>query len=80
MQVYGNLHIALEQKRVRALRQIRGSPVPAQDRASQDPPRVLILGPDDSGKTSLAKILVNYAVRAGQNWTPFLANVDPSEV
>ncbi|KAF9053057.1 Pre-mRNA cleavage complex II protein Clp1-domain-containing protein [Panaeolus papilionaceus] len=79
MQVYGNLHIALEQKRVRALRQIRGSPVPAQDRASQDPPRVLILGPDDSGKTSLAKILVNYAVRAGQNWTPFLANVDPSE-
>jgi len=80
MQVYANLHIALEQMRVRALRQIRGSPVPAHDRAKQDPPRVLVLGPEHSGKTTICKILTNYAARAGQGWAPFLVNVDPTDV
>jgi polyribonucleotide 5'-hydroxyl-kinase len=81
MRVYANLHIALEQMRVRALRQIRGSPVPPEESASKsDPPRVLILGPDHSGKSTICKILTNYAVRAGQGWSPFFVNVDPSEV
>ncbi|PPQ93281.1 hypothetical protein CVT25_015279 [Psilocybe cyanescens] len=79
MRTYANLHIALEQMRVRALRQIRGSPVPSHDTSKSDPPRVLVLGPEHSGKTTVCKILTNYAVRSGQGWSPFLVNVDPSE-
>ncbi|KAL0066482.1 Cleavage polyadenylation factor subunit clp1 [Marasmius tenuissimus] len=82
MAVYGNLHIALEQMRVRALAKHRGSPEP-EGRPSPnlpaEPPRVLVLGPDNAGKTTLCKILINYAVRAGQAWSPILVNVDPSE-
>jgi polyribonucleotide 5'-hydroxyl-kinase len=80
MRVYANLHIALEQMRVRALREIRGSPVPPGETADSDPPKVLVLGPEHSGKTTICKVLTNYAVRAGQSWSPFLVNVDPSEV
>lgn len=80
MRAYANLHIALEQMRVRALRQIRGSPAPPGDTFRSEPPRILVVGPDHSGKTTVCKILTNYAVRAGQSWTPFLVNVDPSEV
>lgn len=80
MRTYGKLHIALEQMRVRALSEIRGSPVPHQDKTRSDPPRVLVLGPEHSGKTTVCKILTNYAVRGGQGWTPFLVNVDPSTV
>ncbi|KAG6832055.1 Cleavage polyadenylation factor subunit clp1 [Tricholoma furcatifolium] len=80
MVAYANLHIAFEQMRVRAFRVLHGSPPRGDDpSAITDPPRVLILGPENSGKTTLSKILVNYAVRAGQDWTPLLVNVDPSE-
>ncbi|KAJ3780149.1 Pre-mRNA cleavage complex II protein Clp1-domain-containing protein [Lentinula aff. detonsa] len=88
MSAYGNLHIAFEQMRVKALAKLHGSPVPeyahpAQSKTQSDfsaePPRVLILGPENSGKTTICKILVNYAVRAGQGWSPILANVDPNE-
>lgn len=37
-------------------------------------PRVFVVGPTDSGKSTLCKILVNYAVRAG--FTPLLADLD----
>jgi polyribonucleotide 5'-hydroxyl-kinase len=81
MAAYANLHIAFEQMRVRALRAIHGSPVSEEDaNANSEPPRVLILGPENSGKTTVCKILTNYAVRAGQEWSPLLVNVDPSEV
>lgn len=83
MRIYANLHLALEQMRVRALRAIRGSPVPpgsGPQEARTEPPRVLVVGPEHAGKTTLCKLLVNYAVRTGQGWTPFLVNVDPSEV
>lgn len=84
MSAYGNVHIALEQMRVRALSKIRGSPLPpGQDNVDPkltEPPRLLILGPENAGKTTVAKILANYTVRAGQGWSPLLANVDPSEV
>ncbi|KAJ7286129.1 hypothetical protein C8J57DRAFT_1286803 [Mycena rebaudengoi] len=80
MAAYANLHIAFEQMRVRALRDLRGSPVPEYERETRtDPPRVLILGPENSGKTTVCKILINYAVRAGQGWSPLLVNADPSE-
>ncbi|KAF9014076.1 Pre-mRNA cleavage complex II protein Clp1-domain-containing protein [Cyathus striatus] len=80
MAAYGNVHIAFEQMRVRALRDVHGSPIRSDDpNAATEPPRVLVLGPENSGKTSVCKILANYAVRAGQGWTPLLVNVDPSE-
>ncbi|KAF8912084.1 Pre-mRNA cleavage complex II protein Clp1-domain-containing protein [Gymnopilus junonius] len=79
MRAYANLHFALEQMRVRALRQIRGSPAPPGDTSKSEPPRILVVGPDHSGKTTVCKILTNYAVRAGQGWSPFIVNVDPSE-
>lgn len=81
MAAYANLHIAFEQMRVRALRVLHGSPVPdGESDVNSEPPRVLVLGPENSGKTTVCKILVNYAVRAGQGWSPLLVNVDPSEV
>jgi hypothetical protein len=81
MAAYANLHIAFEQMRVRALRAVHGSPDSEDDSsANTDPPRVLVLGPENSGKTTVCKILTNYAVRAGQDWSPLLVNVDPSDV
>ncbi|KAK7037986.1 mRNA cleavage and polyadenylation factor CLP1 [Favolaschia claudopus] len=80
MAAYANLHIAFEQMRVRALRDLRGSPVPDYERDKPtNPPRVLVLGPENSGKTTVCKLLINYAVRAGQGWAPLLINTDPSE-
>ncbi|KAJ7685464.1 Pre-mRNA cleavage complex II protein Clp1-domain-containing protein [Mycena polygramma] len=80
MAAYANLHIAFEQMRVRALRDLRGSPVPEYEREKpKDPPRVLVLGPENSGKTTVCKLLINYAVRAGQGWSPLLVNTDPAE-
>lgn len=81
MSAYANLHVAFEQMRVRALSAVRGSPISDEEAdANPEPPRVLVLGPENSGKTTVCKILTNYAVRAGQNWSPLLVNVDPSEV
>ncbi|KZT09713.1 uncharacterized protein LAESUDRAFT_810681 [Laetiporus sulphureus 93-53] len=83
MNVYANVHLALEQMRVRALCVAHGSPPPSDDEGGPasipEPPRVLILGPENSGKTTVSKILVNYATRAGQGWKPMLVNVDPGE-
>lgn len=83
MSAYANLHIALEQMRVKALREVHGSPMDnSEDRdgSPPDPPRVMIIGPENSGKTTVAKTLINYATRMGQGWSPLLVNVDPSEV
>jgi polyribonucleotide 5'-hydroxyl-kinase len=62
---YANLHFALESMRQEA----QGS--------GKDGPRVLLLGPDDAGKTSLAKILTAYATKAGRQ--PMVVNLDPTE-
>ena len=80
MRTYANLHVALEQMRVSALCHIRGISVPPREKSNWEPPRVLVVGPEHSGKTTVCKILTNYAARAGQNWSPFFVNVDPSEV
>jgi len=82
MVAYGNVHLALEQLRVRAACKLHGSPTfenPNQE-TSAEPPRVLVLGPEHSGKTTVSKLLVNYCTRVGQGWAPVLVNVDPSEV
>lgn len=81
MVAYANVHMALEAMRVRALAAVHGSPL-HDDSGDEgtDPPRVLVLGPENSGKTSMCKILTSYAVRTGQDWTPMFVNVDSSEV
>ena len=65
MTMYANLHFALEKIRDQA--SING----------YHGPRVLILGPDNAGKTSLVKILAAYAHRAGRQ--PIVVNLDPRE-
>jgi polyribonucleotide 5'-hydroxyl-kinase len=62
---YANLHFALEKQRQLA-----------QDSLSRGP-RVLIVGSEHAGKTTLAKILVAYAVRQGR--TPVVVGLDPKE-
>lgn len=62
---YANLHFALESMR----QESQGS--------GKDGPRVLLLGPDNAGKTSLAKILTAYATKAGRQ--PLVVNLDPNE-
>lgn len=62
---YANLHFAFEKLRDDA--SISG----------QDGPRVLIVGPENAGKTSLAKFLISYATRCGRQ--PVAVNLDPKE-
>lgn len=80
MTAYANLHIAFEQMRVKALAHLRGSPIPdGPSRVTSESPRVLVLGPENSGKTSACKVLVNYAARSRMGWVPVLVNTDPRE-
>lgn len=62
---YANVHFALEGLRAEA------------KASGKDGPRVLILGPEDAGKTSLSKILTGYAVKVGRE--PIVVNLDPTE-
>jgi len=62
---YANTHFALEKLRDEA-RQTQG-----------DGPRVMVVGPNNSGKTSLVKMLTAYAIRMGRH--PMVINTDPRE-
>ncbi|KAJ6134045.1 hypothetical protein N7523_000367 [Penicillium sp. IBT 18751x] len=62
---YSNVHFALETLREEA------------QSVGKDGPRVLLLGPENAGKTSLAKILTAYAVKVGRQ--PLVVNLDPTE-
>jgi polyribonucleotide 5'-hydroxyl-kinase len=62
---YANTHFALEGLRQEAVRNGR------------EGPRVLIVGPSNSGKTSLAKLLTAYATRGGRQ--PLVVNTDSRE-
>lgn len=57
MAMYLNLHDVLQQRRIAA--QQNGTPGP----------RCIILGPTDSGKSTLCRMLCNWAVRSGQEVT-----------
>lgn len=61
MTQYANLHFALENLR----------------QAGTQEPRVLVVGPNNSGKTSLVKLLTAYATRSGRQ--PIVVNTDPGE-
>ncbi|KAI9017058.1 Pre-mRNA cleavage complex II protein Clp1-domain-containing protein [Gaertneriomyces semiglobifer] len=60
-----NVHLALEQLRQEAYQ--RGDVGP----------KVMVVGPADVGKTSLCKILLNYAVKQGRK--PIFVDIDPNE-
>ena len=59
---YINAHAVLEQRRQRA------------SRKEIAPPRVMIVGPPDSGKSTLLRILLNYATRV--NRAPLMVDLD----
>ena len=65
MSEYINVHFALEELREQA------------KTTGREGPRVLILGPENAGKSSLAKILTGYANRSGRS--PVLVNLDVKE-
>ncbi|OJD20911.1 mRNA cleavage and polyadenylation factor Clp1, partial [Blastomyces percursus] len=65
MAEYVNIHGALETMREEA------------KASGREGPRVLILGPEDAGKTSLTKILTGYATKRERQ--PIVVNLDPSE-
>lgn len=66
MRLYVNCHAALEQKR-RLAKSSGGTG-----------PRVLLVGPPDVGKTTIARILANYGARQGSQ--PLYVDLDVSEV
>ncbi|KAK6331641.1 Cleavage polyadenylation factor subunit clp1 [Orbilia javanica] len=67
MYTYLNLHIALEKLRVSA------SDCPPTTEGAQGP-RILLIGPPDVGKTTVAKILTGYSIRQGRK--PMVINLD----
>ena len=62
---YANLHFALERLREETVS------------LGRDGPRVLVVGPENAGKTSLVKLLAAYATRAGRQ--PVAVNIDTKE-
>ena len=62
---YANLHFALEKLRDGAAG------------VGRDGPRVLVVGPENAGKTSLVKLLTAYATRCGR--LPVTVNLDTKE-
>ncbi|KAK6468614.1 polyribonucleotide 5'-hydroxyl-kinase Clp1 isoform X1, partial [Huso huso] len=62
MLLYLNTHAALEQMRQQA------------DREGERGPRVMVVGPTDVGKSTLCRLLLNYAVRVGRR--PTLVELD----
>ncbi len=83
MVAYANLHLVFEQMRIRARRAERGATPELEETmedAGSEPPRVLVIGPEHSGKTTACKILATYAVRGISACTPLYINLDPNEV
>jgi polyribonucleotide 5'-hydroxyl-kinase len=65
MMSYANAHFALETMREKSLH------------TGDIGPRVLVVGPENSGKTSVVKILTSYAVKCQRQ--PVIVNLDPRQ-
>ncbi|KAK7203137.1 Pre-mRNA cleavage complex II protein Clp1-domain-containing protein [Myxozyma melibiosi] len=82
---YANLHFALEKLRAQAAaidtqyikKEIGAAATSGQPDREAEGPKVLIIGPRFSGKTSLAKILTAYASKMGRS--PVAISLDPKE-
>jgi len=83
---YQSASILFEQMRVLSSATADGAPLDGLNPQNVPPipPHILALGPENSGKTTLCKTLINYAVRGEPwghgEWSPILANVDPGDV
>ncbi|PKH98595.1 hypothetical protein CRG98_049703 [Punica granatum] len=64
---YVNVHAILEGRRNRA----RASP---PDSNSSQGPRVIVVGPKDSGKSTLSRMLLSWAAKQG--WKPTFVDLD----
>ena len=76
-----SLHMALEKERILARRAhaAAGGQGQAQGQA-QEGPRVMVLGPPNSGKTTAVKSLVNMACASGMGWSVGVVGLDPASV
>ncbi|WVR07435.1 hypothetical protein IAU60_004476 [Kwoniella sp. DSM 27419] len=71
-----NIHLALERTRILAKRALING-MSNQERIDRGP-RVMIVGPPSSGKTTVVKNLVNMALGTGMGWTPTVVGLDPA--
>lgn len=80
-----SLHLALEAQRIRAKRHLSstsksaGPSAPPGEQVTRGP-RVMVLGPPSSGKTTVVKNLVNMALSSGMGWSVGVAGLDPASV
>ena len=65
-----NVHLALERMRIMAKR----------EGGTGRGPRVMVLGPPSSGKTTVVKNLVNMALGSGVDWSIGVVGLDPASV
>lgn len=72
MVIYLNTHYGLEM-----LRQIAAQKIAMGERDVRGP-RILFAGPMDVGKSTVCRMLLNYAVRFGH--TPIYVDLDPGQV
>ncbi|WWC90798.1 uncharacterized protein L201_005735 [Kwoniella dendrophila CBS 6074] len=72
-----NVHLALERQRILAKRHLFGSGSTGYERIDRGP-RVMVMGPPSSGKTTVVKNLVNLALSTGMRWNIGVGGLDPS--
>lgn len=68
---YVNVHAVLERRRVRAKEASVSNP---SNPLESQGPRVIVVGPTDSGKSSLARMLLSWAARL--SWKPTFVDLD----
>ncbi|XP_034210528.1 protein CLP1 homolog isoform X2 [Prunus dulcis] len=67
---YVNVHAVLEERRNRA----KASPPEDSNSSQPQGPRVIVVGPTDSGKSTLSKMLLSWAAKQG--WKPTFVDLD----
>ncbi|KAF8691525.1 hypothetical protein HU200_040672 [Digitaria exilis] len=70
MVIYVNTHAILDARRARA----RAAAVQGGDLEASQGPRVIVVGPTDSGKSTLCKMLLSWAAKLG--WKPTYVDLD----
>lgn len=76
-----SIHLYLERLRILAQRELPPISAGQEDDGTRGwGPRVLVLGGEGSGKTTLCKTLLNWSVRSGKDWEVVYVNLDPRNV
>jgi len=70
---YANVHQILNERRNAVARYLRSAE--AKDNTEVCGPRVMVVGEANTGKSSIVRILINYAVRMA--WKPTFVDLDP---